>query len=696
MKSMTIKQILISGTALLVLLGVVWVVYAHDTETPTPQPVAGTLDYVPTYDEHVRPILAANCTSCHVEGEFGHDSFEMDTDEEIIASAEDIALVVSTNYMPPWPPSELSPHFLYDRSLTNEDILQIVTWAEAGAPVDAVSSNDDNNGAVLPAEPLVEPDIVLTMPEPYIPNPERTDDYRCFLLDPNFTENTFVVGYDILPGNTGIVHHTVLFPGTTAQRAEADRLNGADGKPGWECFGGSGLSAGGPDMGMLRPLLPIFRAAGGIGELRILLQQPDAAAQLDALIAKVDTDGSLRTRINSVGGTQVLVTMLSRGLVSTPTTADQPITGVIGAWVPGSTPTQFPQDTGLLIPAGGFIILQMHYNTQANTEPDQSQLVLDIAAENDLGAVRVLDINAPVEIPCPEGVIGEACRREYAIARSGDGSDTLLAICGQSLEDYANQDPTNAVSTCNYRVPVSGWALAIMSHQHKLGVSTRTVLNPGTPNEQMLIDIPVWDFDWQGSYWFAEPIWLNEGDTINLTCVYDNSISRDNPEPVYIVAGEGTNDEMCLNFITMLPAEVGSPAPLMAGADADTVQSDHNSETATHDHSEPIHLTGTDAVPDVTLTVTEDADSGYLVRVQVTNFTFTPENAGGEHRSAEGHAHLYVDGEKVARIYDEYFYLASLPAGEHTITVTLNANTHAPLYVNDAPISDSVVVNVAE
>jgi hypothetical protein len=599
--------------------------------------------------------------------------------------------------MPPWPPGELSPPFLYDRSLTDGEILRIVRWAEAGAPIGAALPDDGSSGeAALQAEPTVEADLVLTMPEPYTPNPDRTDDYRCFLLDPGFTESTFVVGYDIVPGNTGIVHHTVLFPGTAAQRAEADRLNGADGRPGWECFGGSGLSAGGPDMGMLRPLMPIFRAAGGLGELRILIQQPDAVAQLDALLAEVDADGSLRTRVDSVGGTETLVMLLRQGLVGAPSTPDQPITGVIGAWVPGSTPTQFPQDTGLLIPAGGFIIMQMHYNTQANTEPDRSQLVLDTAAETDLGAVRVLDINAPVEIPCPEGVTGEACSREYALARSGDGSDTLLAVCGQSPEDYADQDPTNAVSTCNYRVPAGGWALAIMSHQHKLGVSTRTVLNPGTPSEQILIDIPVWDFDWQGSYWFAEPVWLAEGDIINLTCVYDNSISRDNPEPVYVVAGEGTKDEMCLNFITLLPAEAGSPAPFMAGTDADTVLSGPDSETTTHPHREPIRLTGTDAVPEVTLTVTEDADSGYLVRVQVTNFTFTPENAGGEHRSGEGHAHLYVDGEQVARIYDEYFHLPSLPSGEHTITVTLNANTHQPLYVEDAPIGDSVVVDVAQ
>jgi hypothetical protein len=543
----------------------VLVALSHGDPTPAPggeAAASGTLDFVPTYYEHIAPILETNCTSCHVEGEFGHDVFEMDTPEEIAAGAEDIALVVSTNYMPPWPPSEASQHFLYDRSLTQEQILEIVTWAENEAPLGDPSVEPVS--VPTHSEPVIESDLVLTMPEPYTPNQELSDDYRCFLLDPGFTEPTYIVGYDIIPNNRGAVHHTVLFPGAPSQRAEADALNGADGQPGWQCFGGSGLSSGGPDMGMLRPLLPIFAEVGGLGRMRQLLQSEDAAAQLDAAIAAIDTDGSLTARIEAIGGTERLVPLLSQGLLASEGVSDMPVAGVIGAWVPGSTPSQFPVNTGLLIPAGGFVIMQMHYNTQANTDPDQSQLILDTATDEGIAAARVLAINGAVEIPCPEGVTGEACDRANT---NFEGSDLVMAICGQTLADFALQDPANAISTCEDVVTTSGWALSIMSHQHKLGQSTNTVLNPDTPEARVLIDIPVWDFDWQGNYWFAEPIWLNEGDVIRVTCVYDNSVSRSNPEPRYVVTGEGTNDEMCLNFITILPAEPGSPPPVMAGGE---------------------------------------------------------------------------------------------------------------------------------
>lgn len=537
------------------------VVAAHDNDPPPPQP-DGTnvtpLDYVPDYYEHIQPILQASCTGCHIEGEFGHDTFEMDTRDEIIAGAEDIALVVSTNYMPPWPPSQLSPAFLYDRSLTNDEIAQIVAWVEAGMPLG--DESDTVEAEVDPNTPTINPDLILEMSEAYTPNAERADDYRCFMLDPGFTEDTFITGYHVIPGSNLMAHHAILFPGSAAQRTEAESLSGADGHAGWECFGGTGLSSGGPDTGMLQPVLPLIQALGGMSELEFVLQEDNAVEQIDAVIDRVDSDGSLRTTINSVGGTQVIVMLMRQGLAGGTSEA---ATGVLGSWVPGNIPAQFPDDTGLLIPAGGFIIFQMHYNTQAGVVPDQSQVILELSTEESIRAMQVLAINGPVEIPCPEGVSGEACNRDTAIAERGNGSDLVLAVCGQTLDQYNDQDPTHAITFCEVRVTQSGWAVSILSHMHKLGESTQTLLNPGTPDEQILIDIPVWDFDWQGDYWFAEPVWLERGDIIRVTCIYDNSVSLSNPEPRYVVAGEGTSDEMCLNFIMVMPAEAGSPAPVI-------------------------------------------------------------------------------------------------------------------------------------
>lgn len=96
--------------------------------------------------------------------------------------------------------------------------------------------------------------------------------------------------------------------------------------------------------------------------------------------------------------------------------------------------------------------------------------------------------------------------------------------------------------------------------------------------------------------------------------------------------------------------------------------------------------------PTVSLTVTPDAKSGWNVHIATTGFRFAPERASLEHRRGEGHAHLFVNGEKITRVYGEWYYLAALPEGENTISVDLNANDHSPYVILGHPIADTVTV----
>ena len=88
------------------------------------------------------------------------------------------------------------------------------------------------------------------------------------------------------------------------------------------------------------------------------------------------------------------------------------------------------------------------------------------------------------------------------------------------------------------------------------------------------------------------------------------------------------------------------------------------------------------SVPGVELGVTPDPLSGWTVETTVTDFSFTPEAAGAESRFGEGHAHLYVNGEKVARVYGKVYHLPELEPGVNRIRLTLNGNDHSP-YTND-------------
>jgi hypothetical protein len=74
------------------------------------------------------------------------------------------------------------------------------------------------------------------------------DEYRCFLLDPGFTEDTFVTGVEVLPGRVEIVHHAIVFRVGPEQIAAATQADESDLGTGWTCFGGTGLPGrGGAD-----------------------------------------------------------------------------------------------------------------------------------------------------------------------------------------------------------------------------------------------------------------------------------------------------------------------------------------------------------------------------------------------------------------------------------------------------------------
>jgi len=99
-----------------------------------------------------------------------------------------------------------------------------------------------------------------------------------------------------------------------------------------------------------------------------------------------------------------------------------------------------------------------------------------------------------------------------------------------------------------------------------------------------------------------------------------------------------------------------------------------------------MELGGMPAPPTVRLSVHKDPKAGWNLQVQVENFRFAPEHASTAHVPGEGHAHLFIDGKKVTRLYGEWFHIPALAPGTHKITVTLNANSHEDLTNKGKPI----------
>src|SRR5690606_34864043 len=108
--------------------------------------------------------------------------FPFVTYNETRRRARQIAEVVGSRFMPPWKPLPAhAPPLQGDRSLDQAVIDKITAWAEAGAPAGDLST------VTPPAVPqgdwqLGEPDLILSLPEPYELGPAGVDVYRNFVL----------------------------------------------------------------------------------------------------------------------------------------------------------------------------------------------------------------------------------------------------------------------------------------------------------------------------------------------------------------------------------------------------------------------------------------------------------------------------------------------------------------------------------
>lgn len=93
------------------------------------------------------------------------------------------------------------------------------------------------------------------------------------------------------------------------------------------------------------------------------------------------------------------------------------------------------------------------------------------------------------------------------------------------------------------------------------------------------------------------------------------------------------------------------------------------------------------------LIVTKDIMSGWNMIIKTKNFKFTPENVNEKYQPGEGHAHLYINGKKFARVYSPYFHIPELITKSNEVRITLNANGHQTLSLHESPIEKRVTIS---
>ena len=110
-----------------------------------------------------------------------------------------------------------------------------------------------------------------------------------------------------------------------------------------------------------------------------------------------------------------------------------------------------------------------------------------------------------------------------------------------------------------------------------------------------------------------------------------------------------------------------------------------------HDHTTVTPWEGDEPAIALQLTPDGDADGSFNLFVDTKGFTFAPEHVNQASVQGEGHAHIYLNGEKIMRIYGPWVHLEGLPSGA-LLRVSLNTNDHTDWGYLDMPIATEMFV----
>jgi hypothetical protein len=184
-----------------------------------------------TYSRDVARILFARCTECHRPGQAA--PFPLLTYEDARKRGSMVSVVVEDGTMPPWHPDPAAEPLRDARLLTDAERETISLWVEQGMP-----EGDPAETPKVPDFPdgwrLGEPDLVLTMAEPFDVPAGGPDINRCFVLPLDLPADKWVRAVEIRPSSRGVVHHALFFLGDAeAVRAEDAR----DEPPGFDRMG---------------------------------------------------------------------------------------------------------------------------------------------------------------------------------------------------------------------------------------------------------------------------------------------------------------------------------------------------------------------------------------------------------------------------------------------------------------------------
>ncbi len=405
-----------------------------------------------TWARDVAPILAANCSECHREGDVA--PFALVRYEDARRRAQTIAEVTASRFMPPWKAASGHGSFRAERRLGARQIAALRAWAAAEAPAGELAE-------ALPASALPEtrwrlgePDYLVELPLEYDVPAEGEDIYRYFAVPSALSADQDVVAVDFRPGDPSVVHHCLAYLDLSGSAKE---LDAGDPRPGFSLFGKDSVGVG---------------------------RDPDFVRS-----------------------------------------------GPIAGWAPGNQPYRYPDGLAMLLPGGVDFVLEVHYHLTGKATKDRSALAFYFA-------------DGPVERHVEGLVIGT---EQIDIAPGDDAFGRYVYM----------------------ELPAAIELIDVTPHMHYIGREVEAYATLPDGQQVPLIRIDDWDFRWQDSYVYREPLRLPAGTRIEALFRFDNSAANPfNPSspPLRVRKGWQTTDEMCLFYFSIVPGDPKSLGAIQRAA----------------------------------------------------------------------------------------------------------------------------------
>ena len=191
--------------------------------------------------------------------------------------------------------------------------------------------------------------------------------------------------------------------------------------------------------------------------------------------------------------------------------------GMLGGMGPGTDATLLPEGFGRKLSAGTTIMFNMHYHK----EPGPG------TATYDQSEIAFVFHDQPVEREVHWGAVG------------------TMAF---SIPPFAEAHEVTAELELERDILL----FALFPHTHLRGKASKVLATYPDGREELLLDVPQYDFDWQTNYIFKEPKGLPAGTRLAVRIWYENSKERaelTGIDPSRTVGwGQPTTDEMMYSF----------------------------------------------------------------------------------------------------------------------------------------------------